>query len=76
MNMLREQAKLQAARPHHVAAVSRFFAGDEPEDSRLARAVATDKSDVLARIDLQRGAAQNVLRAKRLMNFGKSKQHD
>jgi hypothetical protein len=52
MNMLREQAKPQAARPHDVAAVGRFFSGDEPKDCRLACAVATDKSDVLARIDL------------------------
>jgi hypothetical protein len=52
MNMLCEQAKLQAARPHDVAAVNRFFSGNEPKDSRLACAVATYKSDVLARIDL------------------------
>ena len=69
MNMLRQQAKLQAARAHDVAAVSRFFSGDETKDRRLAGAVATDQSDVLARIDLQRCAAQNVLRGIRFMNF-------
>jgi hypothetical protein len=75
MNMLREQAKLQAARAHDLAAIRRFFTGDQPKNCRLACAVATDKSNVLARIDLQRCAPQNVLRGKRFVNVRKSEQH-
>jgi hypothetical protein len=52
MNVLCEQAKLQAARAHNVALIRRLFAGDQPKDCGLAGAVATDKPDMLARIDL------------------------
>ena len=63
MNVLREQPELQATRAYHFALIGRLFAVYEPEDCRLARAIPTHKSDVLARINLEASAAQNVLRA-------------
>jgi hypothetical protein len=68
INMLFEQSEPDAACAHNVAAVGRLFACDEAEQSGLARAVATNKPDVLAGVDLQRRAAQNVLRAVRFEN--------
>jgi hypothetical protein len=64
MNMLCEQPKFEAASAHHLAPIRRDLLRDQVENRRLARAVAPNKADVLARIDLQRRAAQNVLRAE------------
>jgi len=75
VNVLFEQAETNAARADNVAAVRRLFIGDEAEQSGLARAVAANKSDVLAGVDLQRRAAQDILRAVRLVNVGQSEKH-
>jgi hypothetical protein len=42
------------------ARIRRFFAGDDTENRRLARAVAPDKSDFFLSVDLKRNAAQNL----------------
>ena len=75
VHVLFEQAELDAARAHHVAAVGRLLGGDEPEERRLARAVPAHEPDVLARVDLQGRAAQHVLRAVRLVNVCESEKH-
>jgi hypothetical protein len=73
--VLFEQAEAYAARTHNVAAVVRLLARDEPEEGGLARAVAADEPDVLAGVDLQRRAAQNVLRGVRFVNVTQAKEH-
>jgi hypothetical protein len=50
--VLSEQPEADAARAHHVAAIRRLFAADETKNRRLARTIAPDKSDMLARIKL------------------------
>lgn len=69
VNMLVQQAELQTTRAHNVAAIGRLVTSDESKDRALAGAIATHKSDVLAWIDLQRRAPQDILNAIRLMNF-------
>jgi len=69
MHMLVQQTQLQATRTHDLATIRAFIAANETEDRALAGAVSTHKSDVLARVYLQRSAAQNILHAIRLMNF-------
>ncbi len=76
VNVLGEQPQFQAARAHHFAAIRRGFIIDQAKDRRLAGAVAPDQPDVISRIDLQRCAAQNVLRAVGFVYVGKAKQHD
>jgi hypothetical protein len=69
VNVLVQQAELDAPRTHDIAAIRRLVTSDETEDRTLAGAVSTYKSDVLSRIDLQRRASQHVLSAVGLMNF-------
>jgi hypothetical protein len=52
MNVLVQQTELHATSANHVAAIRRLLASDETKDRALARAVATDESDVLARVYL------------------------
>src|SRR5205085_1532828 len=76
VNVLFEEAQSESARAHNVAAVSRLLARDKAEQSGLPRAVSPDKPDVLARVDLKRRAAQDLLRAVRLLNIGEAEQHN
>ena len=39
--------------PDDFALVGRFFAGDDPHQAGLARAVAAEQADALARLDLE-----------------------
>ena len=52
MNVLCEQAKLEAAHAHDFATIGTFFSVHLTEDRRLAGAITTDQTDMLARIDL------------------------
>src|SRR5205085_5441937 len=76
VNVLFEETQSESARAHNVAAVSRLLARDKAEQSGLPRAVSSDKPDVLARIHLKRRAAQDLLRAVRLLNIGQAEQHN
>src|SRR5262249_3757537 len=76
VDMLRQQTELQRARTCDLAAISRFVAGHQTKDRRLAGSVAAHKANVLARINLQRSATQDVLRAVGFENVCESKQHD
>jgi hypothetical protein len=75
VNVLLQQAEPYAACAHNVASVGRLFAGYEPEERGLARAVAADEPDVLAGVDLQRRAAQNVPRGVRFVNVCQAEEH-
>jgi hypothetical protein len=66
--VLREQAETHAARTHNVAFVRHFLAADETKDGRLPRPVAPYQSGMLALVDLQRCAAQDILRAIGFVN--------
>jgi hypothetical protein len=57
MDVLGEQAQLQAAGAHDFAAIRRLLIRDHPENCRFSGAVATDQSDMLTRIDLKRSPA-------------------
>jgi hypothetical protein len=52
MNVLVQQAQLDAPRAHDIAAIRRLVAPDEAEDRALAGAVSTYKSNVFSGIDL------------------------
>src|SRR2546429_5962642 len=67
VNMLRQQSELEPARPRNFAAIRSLFFVYQTENRGLARAVASDQTDVLTRIDLKRRAAQNSLRAEELV---------
>jgi len=67
VNMLVKPTKFDDAGTHHLATVSSLLSSHQPEDRALAGAISTDKADVFAGIDLQRRAAQDVLRPIRLM---------
>ncbi len=68
MNMLRQQTKFQSARAHNFAVIGRLLAGHEAKNCCLAGAISTDQTHMLAGIDLQRRAAQNILNAVGFMN--------
>ena len=70
MNMLGEQAEPQPAGANDFAAVGCLLAAEQTKDRGLAGTVATYQTDVLTRINLERCAAQNVLRAVGLINIG------
>jgi hypothetical protein len=61
--MLGQQSKLERARARDFTAIRSFFAGHQTKDSRFAGAVSPHKTDVLARVNLERSAAQHILRA-------------
>ena len=67
--MLSQQTQTDAAGTYDVAAIWRFLVINQAKDGGLTRSVAADEPDVLARIYLQRRAAQDILRAVRLMYF-------
>ena len=69
MNVLVQQAQLQATRTDYVSAIGRLVTSDQPEDRALAGAVSTYKSYVFTRVHLQRGASQDILNAVGLMYF-------
>ena len=70
-DVLAEIADRELARDRHVAFVGLFLAGDHPEEGGLARAVGTDQSDLLARIELERGVDEQHLSAVLLADGGK-----
>jgi hypothetical protein len=69
LNVLVQQAQLDAARADYVAAIRCLFASDETEDRALSGAVSTYKSYVFSRIHLQRSASQDILNTVGLMYF-------
>jgi hypothetical protein len=69
VNMLVQQTQLHAARTHHITTIRGFITSDETKDRALTGAIAAYQSNVLARIHLQRRAAQDVLNAVRFMNL-------
>jgi hypothetical protein len=75
IDVLFEQAEFESTRTHYVAAVGRLFAANQAKQGGLARAVAPDEADMLARVDLERHAAQHILRAVRLIDIRETKQH-
>src|SRR2546427_11721505 len=71
VNMLREQSGLEPTRPRNLAAIRSLFFVYQAKKRRLAGAVTSDQTDMLTRIDLKRGAAQNILRAEGFVNVGR-----
>jgi hypothetical protein len=69
MNVLVQQAQLNATRADHVATIRSVVTSHETENRALAGAVSADEPDVFTGVHLQGGAAQDVLSAVRLMNF-------
>jgi hypothetical protein len=69
VNMLVQQAQLDAARADHVAAIRCLITSDKAKDRALSRSVSTYKSYVFARVHLQRGASQDILNTVGLMYF-------
>jgi len=69
MNVLVQEAQLQAARTDHVSTIRRLVTSDQPEDRALTGAVSTHKPYVFSCVHLQRRAAQHVLNAVGLMYF-------
>ena len=63
MNVLRQKAEAHTASAHDVARVRSLFAADQMEDGCLDRPVAPYEADVLALVNLQGRAAQDILRA-------------
>src|SRR2546426_5698497 len=61
MYMLSEQTKTNVTGANYIASVCCLLATDQSKDRGFPGAVATDKTDALARIYLQRCAPQNVL---------------
>jgi hypothetical protein len=51
--VLREQSEAHAARTHYVATICHLLIADETKNRSLPRTVTTDKTNVLARINLQ-----------------------
>lgn len=72
VNVLVQEAELDAARTHNIAAIRRLITSDETKDRALAGAVSTDESDVFARIHLQGTTTQHVLDAVRFVNVSKA----
>jgi hypothetical protein len=75
VHMLFEQTEAQSAHAHNVAAVGGFLAGDQAKNRRFTGAVPAHQPDVLARIDLERRAAQNLLRGVGFFDVGEAKEH-
>jgi hypothetical protein len=69
LNVLVQETEPHCFRPDDVAAICIFISGDETKYRTLSRAVATDKTDVLPRVYLERGAAQDILHAIGLVNI-------
>ena len=53
VNVLGQQTEFQSAGAHDLTAIRRFIVRNQPEDRGLARAVATNQPDMLARIYLE-----------------------
>jgi len=69
VNVLVQQAQLDATRADYVAAIRRLFTSDETKDRALSGAVSAYKSYVFSRVYLERRASQHILNAVGLMNF-------
>ena len=69
MYMLLEQTRFQPPGSYDLATIGRFLAINEAKDRCLARTIATHEADVLAGVYLERGAAQNILRAVRFVDI-------
>jgi hypothetical protein len=69
MYVLREQTQSRSSGANHFTLVGRLFAVNQAKDGGLAGAVTSDQPNVLARINLQGGPTQDVLRSVRLMNI-------
>jgi len=69
VNVLVQQAQLDAARADHVAAIRCLISSDEAKDRALSGAVSAYKSYVFSRVHLQRGASQDILNTVGLMYF-------
>jgi len=63
VNVLVQQSEFHSARAHDVTTIGGFITSDETKDRALTGAIAAYKTDVLAGIDLQRRASQDVLNA-------------
>jgi hypothetical protein len=75
VNVLRQQPKIYAPGTDDIATIRRFFTGYKAKDSSLARTISADKPNVFARIDLERGSTQDILRTVGFVNVGKPKKH-
>jgi len=75
VNVLGQQSKFQASRAHNFTPIRRLFLGHQPKDRRLSGPVSSDQTDMLAGIDLERGAAQDILRSIGFENVGKTEEH-
>ena len=63
MYVLRQQTKAHTPRADHIAAVRRLFSADQSKNCCLARTVASHKSNMIARVHLERNATQDIVRA-------------
>jgi hypothetical protein len=69
VNVLRQQAQLQPSGAHDVATVRRLFLRHQLEYGRLARSVTAYQTNMLAGIDLERGATQYILRSEGFLDI-------
>ena len=74
--LLFEQANAQSAQQNHLAAIGFFAARQQAENSSLPYTIAAHQPDALAGIDLQRRAAQHLLRAVGFVNVFEAEQHE
>src|SRR5262245_3728523 len=69
IDVLGQRSVAKAAQALDLAVVGRLGAHDQPQQRRLARAVAANQTDMFSGIDLKSDAAQHLLRA---VGFGHS----
>ena len=70
LDVLAEVADRQLLRNRDVALVGHLFAGDHPEQGRLARSVRADEADLFAGIELEGGVDEQDLPAVLLADAG------
>ena len=63
IDVLIEQAELEAVHLDHVARIGAFLAGDEAKNRRLAGTVTSDEADLFDRIHLKRNALEYLVAA-------------
>jgi len=69
MNVLSQQTETHSSRTDDLAAIRWLFIIDESKNCCLAGSVSTHQPDMFTWINLQRDAAQDILRAVRLIYF-------
>ncbi len=74
-DLLFEKAELYPAGQYDIARVRRFLARQYAKERRLPRAVGADQAHLVARIDLKRNPAQDLMSAVAFSDLGYSEKH-